>query len=253
MIIELFQSLFTSCPFSVRKMGYLTELIAIGARYKRQDIYWSSHLRNSKHYILKEAKKSEKKDIINVIGAGILLDIPLDELAKEFKTVNLIDIVFLPILKKKIRYYNNVNCIQCDVSGVVEEVYKNKKECSPQIVNLPKADVTVSANLLSQLPLLPMEYLNSENNNWGKEIIEKHIELIKRCSPLSILICETNQLYKDKSSHTLEDNDMMLGAVLPAPQDEWTWQIAPLGEASKDYSIEGTVKAFTFHQTHILG
>lgn len=249
MISELLQSLFTSCPMSVRRMGYLTELIAIGARFKRQDIYWESHLRNSKHFILKMAAQAPSKETINIIGAGLLLDIPLEELTKQFKTVCLIDIVFLPQLKKKIRYYNNVKLIQCDVSGVVEECYRTKRECPPLPAPLPQADVTVSANLLSQLPLLPMEYLDTENQEWGKQIIEKHLELIQQCSPFTILLCETNQIYKDRQGRILEDNDMMLKARLPQAQDEWTWQIAPLGEASKDYSIEGTVKAFVFKQT----
>ncbi len=244
MIKEIFQSLLTPCPPAVKKLGYLAEIIAIESRYQRQKTYWESHLRNSRHFILKTAQTSAEKKRINIIGAGILLDVPIDELCKMFDEVVLIDILFLPQIRKRFKDHPHIKFLQIDVSGVVEAVYKRQEAFpSPVLPELPIADVTVSTNLLSQLPLLPMEYLRTENAQWGKLIIEKHLELIKKTSPLSILLCETNQIYYDRHGKMIEDNDMMFGVELPKAQDQWIWNIAPRGEDSNDYSIEGTVKA----------
>lgn len=246
MIKEIIQSLLTTCPVEVRKLGYLSEIIAIESRYQRQKIYWDSHLNNSKHFILKMAQKSLQRKKINIIGAGILLDVPVHELTQIFDEVVLIDILFLPKIQKRFKNHNNVKLLQVDISGVVKEAYKSPLTYPiPILPEIPQADVTVSANLLSQLPLLPMEYLNTENKEWGKLIIEKHLELLQKNSPLSILLCETNQIYYDKNGKMIEDNDMMFGVKLPEAQDQWIWNIAPRGEDSKDYSIEGTVKAIT--------
>lgn len=211
-------------------------------------MYWDPHLGNSKRFILKEVKKSPYKKKLNIIGAGILLDIPLQELSQMFEQVTLIDILFLPRIKKYVKQFSNVKLLELDITGHVDDVFQNKDKVLSFPPALPPADVTVSANLLSQLPLLLMDYLETEDQEWGKRIIEQHLELIQTCSPMGILICETNQIYYDKLGQIIEDNDMMLGATLPEPQDKWTWQIAPRGEASGAYSIEGTVKAFVFNQ-----
>jgi len=250
MIKEFLKKILTPCDASVKELGHLTEIIAIESRYERQKKFWEPHLKNSRDFILKEATKSPLKKRINILGAGILLDIPIDELEKKFEEIVLIDIVFLPQIKWRFKNHPQIKFIQMDVSGVVDLIYKDKSSLpKPILPQLPFADVTVSANLLSQLPLLPMEYLKTEDRSWGKLIIEKHLELIKKSSPLSLLLCETNQIYYDRQEKVIENNDMLFGVELPRTKNEWIWNIAPLGEASRDYSIRGTVKAIVYEQS----
>jgi hypothetical protein len=178
-------------------MGYLYEAIAMRERYRRNSKSWKPHLDNSRAFILSTAENTIKKRKAVIIGSGLLLDVPMDELSEMFEEVILADIVHLPEAVKKSEKYRNVKILWHDIMGISEKIYNlpvdsdHKKpsletEISRQENEDPKnrnreillpdpcpslphgchdADLVVSLNVLSQLAVVPCIYVLKKFNN----------------------------------------------------------------------------------------
>src|SRR4051794_1867981 len=93
MLLKLLQYAVTPCPWYVRRMGYLGELLGIKARYARCRAAWEPHLQNTRTIITRAAAKCAQRRKAVVLGSGLLLDVPLAELAGAFREVILVDVV----------------------------------------------------------------------------------------------------------------------------------------------------------------
>ena len=51
MVLEWLEAALTPCPNELRDLGYRTELIAIGARYRRCRAAWADHLARSRRAV----------------------------------------------------------------------------------------------------------------------------------------------------------------------------------------------------------
>ena len=110
-------------PKYLVEMGLLHEIIGIKYRQKRLTKDWQEHREKSKHEILAATAQLKNKRKALVIGAGLLLDIPLKELSEEFDEVILTDIFFLQEAVNEIKLYPNCRFEQLDISSVLKEAY----------------------------------------------------------------------------------------------------------------------------------
>ena len=193
MLAEWLTHLTTPCKEPYRKLGYLGELISIRHRHRRCKTAWQPHLDTCKKCITTAASKVPHTKKAVVLGSGLLLDIPIDYLAKRFETVVLVDICHLRETRKIAKTYPNIEFIEADVSGVVDSLLNwnpgtELSKPSTKSSFLDHADYVVSANLLAQLPLTPLAYLEKiapdldakQLRNFAAGILGHHLKLLNQ-------------------------------------------------------------------------
>ncbi len=257
MLIECLSYALTPCPLHLRKMGYLSEMIATRARYRRHRLAWHEHLSNTKQAITEAINHTVQKRIALIFGAGHLYDIPLDLLSSKFNQVVLLDIV-KPLRSYALSFrYPNVSYIAWDVTGCVEHLFNCQGklpivrhtywECAAPV------DLVVSLNIASQLPVIPKAWLlkkgveEQEISQFSRELIKAHFENLtfykaaNRC-----VITDLAFVVLDKEGKELESEDALDGEHPPGKQTaEWQWPVAPAPEIDKKLHIVHRVGAFS--------
>jgi hypothetical protein len=154
------------------KMQYFSDQEGIMRRYIHEKYNWDLHLKKSKDFILKSAKTKRKGKVV-VLGSGWLLDLPLDELSKQFNEVILVDIIHPKQILHKLKDYPNVITVREDITGgLIDYIYHNLKsdKKKKQITlltlansfsfSLPKnTDFVISLNIMCQLHIILTDYI----------------------------------------------------------------------------------------------
>lgn len=255
MLVECFRYLTTSCPRHVRSLGYLRQLVGLESRYRRCRQAWSEHLDNCKNLILEAAAQTRGGRVL-VLGSGLLLDIPLARLAEESDEVVLADLVHLSPARRIASGFANVNLTEIDVTGVARAVHELGG--SPLRGDLPRRqpsefldqdfDLVVSANLLSQLPLVPLEFLeglrppydDAALEAFARALVLDHLQWLRQFRAKVCLITDRERLIYD-GDELVDREDALWGAGTGLSGREWTWRIAPRGEADRRYELHHRV------------
>jgi hypothetical protein len=259
MLFEALRHFFTRAPRHVKGLGFLRESIAIEAREKRCPSYWQPHLDKTKSLILEDAQKRIGRGRVIVLGAGNLLDVPLDRLTGMGEQIDLVDILFLRRAKRRVRPYENATLISKDITGMAEffwqwskmpERYMLPPVIEPDFSDLADAGLVISLNILSQLPLpysvwMEKNQWNDGNEDFLDKIMTRHVNALIKLRVPVLMIADIEHLY-------LEDNEVIgRHSALPkdfshAPFATWDWDIAPKGEADKNIAIRHSVGAWHF-------
>lgn len=258
-------------------MGYLREAVAIQARASRCRAAWKPHLERSRAFIMKAAHTCSGHGTALVIGSGALFDVPLAELSGMFGRVLLADIVHPLSARWQARRFANVRLITVDVTGLAGHLAALPSRCfktgmhasvraplsgppgfgdTAQETSSPlfleqRPDFTVSANILSQLPLLPLArlkqagYTADELAQVRRTILTGHLEWLHRLPGLVSLIADTQWRVGAAKEDPLSGLDPQLLHLLEnAPSGEtWQWDIAPKPEAYPDRDVTHLVRA----------
>jgi hypothetical protein len=250
---ELFTYLTTPCPRHVREMGYLYEAIAMRGRHRRRAASWKAHLENSRTAVLAAAGACREHDAVVILGSGLLLDVPLDELSAAFRQVILVDIVHLRPARRQARRFVNVRLEHYDVSTIATRLFERVKKGGhdlPEPVTAdfafaPAPSLVVSLNILSQLPVIPSRFVRRYLPAVGDEALQAWSRRIVRAhrAGLAALACEVcliaDYAYAQESREgSRETGSTLFGLDLPEPQTRWRWPIAPRGELSRHYARE---------------
>jgi hypothetical protein len=150
MIAEALEWLVTPCPPYARRLGLLTESIAISARHRRCRKAWAPHLAATQQAILEAIERTPRRRTALVMGSGALLDVPLAELADAFEHVLLVDLVHPWPARLKTRHLPQVTHVTDDVTGALEAVGRGELVGPRPFARLadPEVDLAVSLNLL---------------------------------------------------------------------------------------------------------
>lgn len=255
MLIEVLQYLTTPCPGPFRRMGYLKELIATEARELRCRTVWKPHLDRSKSVIANAANASAGNGKVVVIGAGMLADIPLDLLTKKFKRVELVDVCFTMQTRWNTWRHPRIELTTCDVTGVTTALAKGELPVPgmPMNVAFADADLVVSVNVLSQLPLVPLQALAKSHpllddgtiHAFAQGIIRHHLAMLETCRGTACLVTEVERQIRN-GDQLIEAQDPLWGVMPDRAGDEWLWDLAPRPEASPDYDIRNRVKGMVW-------
>ena len=256
MFKEVLQYLTTPCAPLYRKLGYIHELIAIQAKAKRVESQWQLHLQNTREVIVEAANACTQQDKVVVLGAGVLLDVPVQQLASRFKQVILVDLVQLNAVKRQLIQYKNVQWFNHDVTGVLHSIVNYRQgELLPDpqtSASLPcdKVDLLISVNLLSQLPVIPLQLLGRsgvsevELSCWAECLQRAHLDLLKTSARQACLVTDTCHRYYDVQGNEIQRNDMLYGLSMPASPRQWAWHVAPYGEIDRNVELRADVKAW---------
>ncbi len=235
MLLEIVKYLTTPCSRKARSMGYLKEAIGLEARHKRCLLTWASHLDASRALMMQAAGMCASKNRVVVLGSGGLFDIPLGQLSAMFEAVTLVDILHLRNVRRVVSGYSNVTLLEQDLT---------------ESGSWPHADLTISANLVSQLPVIPLEHAaRSGGTVDGKAMIESHLAALVKCPGTVCLMTETEHAVMAGDT-IISRSDPLLGAKIPeqmgSPCQSWHWHFAPHPERHKDddfrYRIDGFIR-----------
>jgi len=253
MLIEALKYLTTPCSPHLRALGFLSELIATEARHRRCRDAWAPHLEKTRAMISAAAGAASGNEKAVVLGGGLLTDIPLRVLAAKFATVVLVDVCFLKQTRRNVWRHPHIEMQTCDITGVAEAVRRGElpDPVVPDTLTLADADLVVSANVMSQLPLVPLAYLRKRHGltdteaarKFAEGIIRAHLDLLKSCPGTVCLITEVERQFLNET-YVIGTEDPLWG-VKPDMKggEEWLWDIAPRPEASADYDVRNRVRA----------
>ena len=260
MFSELIAHITTPCPQYVRHMDYLSETIAMRGRYRRNRTAWQPHLEHTRRVVLSAAEKSRNRGKVVVLGAGLLLDVPIEELSTMFREVVLLDIVFLPEVRRSVKHYGNVTLVQRDVTNMAQKLYENIQQGLSELPEaaplVPEIDgstgLVVSLNILSQLWVVPRAYALRKRasldedcvDEWCGRIVASHYDFLQSMSCDTCLVADHEFVKRDREGRLVSKSSTLFGLALPAPDVSWTWNIMPPGRGRRYISKELNVGAW---------
>ncbi len=246
-------------PRHLRRMGYVRELKALGHRRKRCASTWQSHLLNTRGLILEAADLCPRRRAVLIVGTGLLFDIPVEEMSAMFDRVVLVDIVQLWPAHRLASRYSNVELVESDITGVVAHVYdRARNRALPNLDNIvvnafhdQAFDLVVSANVLSQLAVLPNGYLSrrvgsftpARMTEFSRRLVEDHLDWLSAFSSRRCLIADLERLYC-KGHRVLEREESLWGVSLPEGCREWCWDLAPRPEYDYRYDVRHRIAGY---------
>lgn len=186
-----------------------------------------------------------KLNKVIVFGAGSLNDIPLNTLSDAFKEVLLIDLVFLPAARKKIKGFPNIQMIEHDVTESLSGIYQGQaKVAQPETwLNDPEVDLVISLNLITQLPLIPVRWLmkhqkidGNQAQNIGQKIIQNHLNYLSQFTSVVCLIADRENQEINLKTGDIEAIDPWWNVTYPPVEKRWDWNLIPKGEKSRKFS-----------------
>lgn len=256
MLRELFEWLRDRGTGPGRALGLDREAVAIAARYRRQRAAWQPHLAASRQAILDATAACPGHGTALILGSGACLDVPVAELASRFATVVLADIHQPHPARRLARAHANVRLVTADLTGLAGAALQTKRHGGslPRPLPVPDLrlgttpDLTVSANLASQLPLPVLRALaarlgENEKARLGRAIIEAHFAALARLPGRVCLVCDTCW-QRVENGRVTGTTDALSGASRPAPDRTWVWDIAPRPEESPSSDRRNQVGAW---------
>lgn len=258
MIIEAFKYLTTPCRPEFRKLGYLHEIVGLQAREKRQHTPWQAHHRQCQELIRRAVELCPFRRRVIVLGSGLLEDIPLDYLHQQFEEIVLVDVVHLKEVRQKMSAYPNVCLVEEDISGLALPLagMDRKSRSLPEPISVipelnQQTDLVVSANLLSQLCIVPLNYAvprfrfsDAEYIEWCRQIIQSHIDSLLESGARVCLFSDLVHVEINRLGEEIRREDMLFGIALADAAWIWDWELAPLGEVSRHYRVTAVVGGF---------
>jgi len=225
----------------LHRLGYYNYQQGLIYRHLGQDEGWNSHLTNCRNYIL-NAVGIMKPAKVTVLGSGWLLDLPLKEILEAGIQVSLIDIVHPPEAYNQAASLQGVELIEDDVTGgIVEELwekagklpfFRKLKTLEDLVVPVYKLKgdpgLVISLNILSQLDVLPVEFLKKRSKageqdifGFRKTIQDNHLRFLSGYS--SILITDVSEVFTDSAGKTSDVPTVITKLPVGNRREEWTW------------------------------
>ncbi|MFZ5812787.1 MAG: hypothetical protein ACOY4F_12135 [Thermodesulfobacteriota bacterium] len=212
--------------------------------------------------IVQAAKACPGRGLAMVCGSGHLYDVPLEELAGMFGKVVLVDAVHPWRARRLARKYGDVRLVEADLTGLLGEASGWRKgidargivPAAPTELTERAPDLTVSANVLSQLALpvkKRLERLGCPEDavlEVCRRITTAHLDWLWGLAGMRCLITDT--VSRDVDGGTvLEETDLLYGVEVPQGGEEWTWRLAPRPEAGRGFDRIRRVIACCRHTT----
>lgn len=259
MLLDLLHLLTTPAPQAQRRLGYLRDSIWLMSRARRCRRAWAPHLEASRAVMRAAIAACERRDTAVVLGSGLLLDVPLEDLAASFRRVVLVDAVHLWSARRAIRAFPNVEALTADLSGAMALMTGAAHDLAPRLPPVcaePATGLVISANLLSQLPIRPVERLEasrhplgawepSAGDAFGRRIVEGHLKALTGLKARVCLVTDIDEVEEDRQGQVRARHDLLYGVRLETPERAWTWELAPFGETARNRRLIHRVVGFS--------
>jgi hypothetical protein len=223
-------------------------MAALQTRHRRCRRAWSPHIQASKQALLSAAQGLDKPGgAALIIGGGSAHDLPITELLQQFEQIVLLDIAFsYPTRRLANIWPSRVFCHLYDVTGIVDWLAQHR-QMPPQALVLkpptPKLPVNprwvASVNCLTQLPLLPLDWLANAGletlklEAFGRALMLAHLNWLDSWQTPVCLITEIEDQRHGRNG-LLDRTDyrpVLEGYIQHANQlASWPWPVNPPGE-----------------------
>lgn len=254
MLAELVLRLVTPAGRMARRLGLLSESIALWSRGSRQRRAWAGHHRCCRELVSQVVAELPRHRTAVILGSGLLRDVPLDLLCRRFERVLLVDAVHLPQIRLRMAFRRNVTLLTRDLGGVMGWLAGECEARADPVADLvadETVDLVVSANLLSQLAWPIADWLEENParaaalpSDLPARCITWHLEDLSRFAGRVVLLSDIEMLGRDRSGQVVERLDLMRAVALPAADEAWDWPVAPFGEAERDIAFVHRVEAW---------
>ncbi|RDJ15506.1 hypothetical protein [Rhizobium grahamii] len=230
-----------------RFIRYSVNLWSRAGRCSRQ---WAEHEERSKDAVRSAMAGLRQRRTAVILGSGLLRDVPIEELARTFDTVVLVDLVHLASTRLWLRLkgYKNVRLIERDLSGYDDLAAGRQLQPLAFLRTVPYLDFVVSANLLSQIGRGVKRRFEAEQEgalpaDTVAQLIQAHRSALEAAPCKTCLITDVSYAVIDRTGKVQDEADLLHGVSLSSVQADWTWPVAPIGEESADYQIVHKVVA----------
>ncbi|KMO17326.1 hypothetical protein [Methylobacterium platani] len=253
MLLDLAHWLVQPAPVAARRLGYVGESVRLASRSRRCRAAWAPHLAAAKDAVRAAIEGLDRHDTAVVLGAGLLDDVPIDTLATAFRRVVLVDAVHPWRGRWRARHHRNVERLTHDLSGTQDLLLGRGDALGPALPDICReADLVVSANLLSQLPILPVARLEAagrlgpwtDADAFGHGIVAAHLDALAGLPARICLVTDRDETEEARDGRAIARIDLLYG-VDPGPAPRaWDWVLAPFGEAARDRRLVHRVSAW---------
>jgi hypothetical protein len=243
-------------------LGYRREMAALQARHRRCRDAWSPHLQATKDALLSAAQATgDQGGVALIFGGGSTHDLPIVELLEHFEQIVLLDIAFTYQSRRLAKHWpNRVFCHLHDVTGIVDWLAQHRQIPPPALVlnpTLPQLPVkprwVASVNCLTQLPLLPLDWLThsaaepQQLEAFGRALILAHLKSLENWQTPVCLVTELDDQRHDRNGQ-LDQTDYrpILADYLQQTNQlaSWNWTVNPPGELPHGAWESRTVAAY---------
>jgi hypothetical protein len=262
MIREAIEYFFTPTSPLAKKHGFLYSSVALKHRYERQKRAWLPHLKNCQDLFVATAAKLPRKQSVVILGSAHLHEIPMHLLLENFQEITLVDVIH-PMKHHWVAKRNpRVRLITQDLTAALagldqhqtlEDLLAWLEQAKTQTPFHYEADLIVSANLLSQLGLLPIDAIEKklkrdltveEKDKVCTAFAELHLSSLQKCQGHKLVYADREITYRNPEGEVIYQGGYPVNFSSFKFVTSWMWMIAPLKEASKDYSIEMKIEAY---------
>lgn len=253
MIREALVHALTPCPRPLKRLGYLHGLIAVEARWRRCRAAWQPHLDATRAQVAAAVGAAPGRNLCVVVGAGLLLDVPLEALAAAFRRVVLVDVCWLGRSRRQARRFPNVTLESRDVTGIAAACLDAATVPAvppADIPHLAEADLVLSLNCLSQLPLNPrhaLEHLPEATpevlDAFCRAVIAAHVQALAQAPGLALLVTDVTAERVLRADGQRLSEDLLFGHPHPQGGDDWWWDLAPAPEEDRRWDLRHRVVA----------
>ncbi|MGE7419055.1 hypothetical protein [Methylobacterium tarhaniae] len=253
MLLDLLHWLTLPAPLAARRLGYVGDSVRLASRSRRCRRAWAPHLAAAKDAVRAAMRDLPRCDTAVVLGSGLLDDVPIDDLAAAFRRVVLVDAVHPWRGRWRARRHPNVVRLVHDLSGTRDLLLGRSEAFGPVLPPACReADLVVSANLLSQLPIRPVARLEAavrigpwtDPDAFGHRIVAAHLDALAELPARICLVTDRDETEENRDGQVIERLDLLYGVDPgPAPRD-WDWVLAPFGEEARGRRLVHRVAAW---------
>jgi hypothetical protein len=230
MLAEILLTLATPAKTAMRRSGHLRAAVALWTRAHRAGDAWGPHEAACHAAVERVLAGRQHGKRVVVLGSGLVLDIPLQSLQAGFEEVMLVDAIHLLPVRLQALLWPRTRLLTADLTAPPGGALGS------WLAGLG-ADLIISANVLSQLPL-------SGRHAEPRTLIRAHLDGLRGCGAPVLLLTDTDERRMDRQGRVLERLDLLHGETLPAPETEWDWLLAPFGEVAADECLVHRVGAW---------
>jgi hypothetical protein len=242
-LFDWLDALLTPCPLHLREMAYKKELFGIRRRWRQWGQAWRPHCENTCRVLLSATKRCPRRRNAIVFGSGFLHDVPLGELCAAFERVILVDLIHPFSTRRKAKRLGAA-LLTADVSETAEGVWLAvEKPGTPLPQSRPRlflgdddVDFVASVNLLSQLPVMPENYLRrwqthpaEQIDAYCRNVIEAHLSYLRALPGVVALIADVEARTVGQAGHEVARSSTLYGAAMPFSGEQWLWPLVPHG------------------------
>ena len=249
MILEALNYLATR-PLTAKPFRrFVGSSVSLWSRANRCARDWAGHEDNSKAAIRAAIADLRQRRTAVVLGSGLLRDVPIDDLCRNFDTVVLVDLVHLASVRLKLmrRRYRNVRLIERDLSGWDDLAAGRAPDALGFLRSVPYLDLVVSANLLSQIGIGARRRMEAGESGMPEDTVPRliagHLDGLATLGCWTCLLTDIRLDVIDINGKQHDSIDLMHGVGMPPADQTWTWPVIPVGEESEDYQVVHTVVA----------